>query len=362
MRRKSFSLMILAGLATLLAGCATPGMKMDVSSMTPVAPEPTGPQIQPRLIPITPQLIAEQARAKTKRSRPTAETPDNSDYRIGPGDVLTVTVWDHPELTIPAGEFRSAEIAGHLVDADGAIFYPYVGILEVAGFTTGEIRKLIAERLRHYIQKPQIDVRVAAYRSKKVYVAGQVGTPNVVPINDRPLTVVEAVNLVGGTTPEADLTDVRVTRGNQVHQLDLLSIYSAGAEGNFRLRDGDQIYVPDRSDNQVYVMGEVNDPSTAAMRHGRLSLAEAISAAGGMDEDLADASQIFVIRGDIHQPSVYQLNAASADAMLLATAFPLQKHDVVYVSPTGLTRWNRVVRQILPTIQTLWQTDNLVNR
>jgi len=347
----------------LLSGCAAaPGMYMDESAMEPVGSGEM--QWEPKLIPITPKLIAEQARKRRKPGPGNelgGEQPPR-DYRVGAGDVLTVTVWEHPELTIPAGEFRSAEIAGHLVDADGTIFYPYVGRIKVAGLTITEIRKALADRLKTYIQNPQVDLRVAAYRSKKAFITGQVAEPSILPITDRPVTVVEAVNLAGGAAPEADLTDVRVTRGSKVHHLDLLSVYRAGAPGNFTLREGDQVYVPDRTDNKVFVFGEVREPKHTLMTHGRMNLAEALSKAGGIDESQANPSRIYVIRGSIERPLVYQLNAASADAMLLATAFDLQKQDVVYVPPTGVARWNRVVSQILPTVQTLWQTKVLIDR
>jgi len=145
-----------------------------------------------------------------------------------------------------------------------------------------------------------------------------------------------------------------------VHVLDLLSIYKRGSAGNFALKDGDQIYVPDLSDAVVFVMGEVNKPIAAPMKSGHISLAQAIMAAGGINENLSNPGRIYVVRGGLDKPSVFQLDAGSADAMLLATAFELEKQDVVYVSPAAISRWNRLMSQILPTVQVLWQTNNLI--
>jgi protein involved in polysaccharide export with SLBB domain len=80
---------------------------------------------------------------------------------LGPGDILSIIVWDHPELTTPAGTFRTAEQAGTVVAEDGTMFYPYVGVIKVAGKTTREVRDMLANKLAKYIEKVQIDVRMA---------------------------------------------------------------------------------------------------------------------------------------------------------------------------------------------------------
>src|SRR2546423_1643085 len=123
-------------------------------------------------------------------------------YTVAPYDVLQVTVWDHPELTAPTGQFRSPEENGNPVSADGSVFYPYVGVVPVAGKTVAEIRSLLTTRLAGVIQKPQLDVRIAAFRGKRAHITGEIVQPSPIPITDVPSRVQDAVAFGHGFTPE----------------------------------------------------------------------------------------------------------------------------------------------------------------
>jgi polysaccharide export outer membrane protein len=316
------------------------------------------------IVPITAELVSnlsKQQPVSHARANPelTIALTDYQ-YRVGPQDVLNVIVWDHPELTIPTGQFRSAEEAGQVVSPDGTFFFPFVGEVMVAGKTVEEIRRLLTERLAAYIANPQVDVRVAAYRSQKVHVIGEVKKPGALPITGVPLTALEAINEAGGIVPEADLQNVTLTRNGKLHKLDLRALYDAGdLTQNVLLRTDDILHVPDRNEKKVFIMGEVDKPASFLMHKGRMTLAEAISNAGSFDKLTSDTSRIFVIRGQFSHAEIYRLNARSADAMLLANQFPLRPFDIVYVASTQLTRWNRVINEILPTVQTLWFTVDL---
>jgi polysaccharide export outer membrane protein len=317
---------------------------------------------------ITPQLIVKIAQEQRNRAPapvrdPLADEATKYEYRVAPHDVLSVTVWDHPELTIPAGEFRSAEATGHPVNADGTMFYPHVGVLSVAGKTLPEIRKLLAERLTRYVTNPQLDVRVAAFRGKKIHVTGEVREPGPMPVTDVPLRVQDAVAFAKGLTPEAEPRRVTLSRAGRIHHLDLQALYEQGdLSQNWLLQDGDVIHVPDRNVNKVYVLGEVKRPSSRLMVKGRMNLAEAIGDSEGFDPLTSNPGAVFVVRGDYERPQVYRLDADSPDALLLASRFDLRPQDVVFVSATKLVTWNRVVGQILPTIQALWYAADAVRR
>lgn len=325
--------------------------------------------------PITAELIIEQMQAAKPQK---ADSPDEVagkaaggnkkvntalpsplDYKVGPGDILTIVVWDHPELTTPAGQYRSADQAGTVVAEDGSIFYPYVGTLNVSGKTTRQIRELLATRLSKFIEKVQLDVRMAAFRSKRVYVVGEVSKPGQQEVTDIPLTVLEAVNRAGGFTPEADHSRVLLTRKGLTYRIDIQAMYEEGAtDQNALLEPGDILNVQDRSFNKIFVLGEVQKPGSIVMTKKRSTLAEALSDTGYISQDRSNPKWIYVMRGDNEMPEIFHLDGSSPDALLLADRFALKPRDIVYVDAADVVRWNRVISNILPTAQMLYQVSN----
>lgn len=310
-----------------------------------------------RVRPLTTGLLSARQEPESAPQAPA----DKADYQylVGPGDVLNITVWDHPELTIPAGSMRTPAESGNWVHADGTIFYPYVGRTEVAGLDVTAIRDLITQRISRYIENPQVDVTVAAFRSQRVYVTGAVKQPGALPVTNIPLRLLDAVNAVGGLGEQADWRNVTLTRGGVEYPLSLRALYEHGdTRQNVLLRDDDVVHVGSNSDNKVFVMGEVRQPQTVLMDRNGLSLAGALAAAGGLNELTASASGVFVMRADRAEDEpridVYQLNARNAAALVLADQFDLRPRDIVYVTAAPIARWNRLILQLLPTVQTVY--------
>lgn len=347
-----------------LVGCT--GMYMGIEAEDEEVPHLTSEQIHAsadirRITPETVQRLRaeQQARQAVAQARQDGvghlePTNINYEYLIAPSDVLLVIVWNHPELNNPAGQLTN-ELAGRTVGPDGSIFYPYIGRVQVAGRTTQDVRNEIARRLTEYLNDPQVDVSVMKYRGRKAYVVGQVERPGAVPITDDPLFVTNLITQSGGFTENADLAGVVLNRDGVLRSLNLFDLYYQGdMSQNVLLKDGDIITIPERTQDKIFVLGEVMRPQAKLLPWEDYTLADALGDAHGLDPVTSKASQVYVIRAiDEDRPQIWHLDASSPAALVLADSFRLQARDVVYVDAAGVTRWSRVINQILPTATSL---------
>lgn len=359
------SLRLLAPLALVIAlsGCAlAPGMyvgssmQKDADSTAQDAPPPG------RLTAITAELIRQQREADNADIGPDVKQLFDlpKPYVIGPGDVLNIVVWNHPELAVPAAGGLATDAGsfaavgnGLSVSQQGFVQFPYMDNANLTGLTEYQARDLFTQNLSKFIKDPQVTIRVQSYRSGRVYLDGEFRQPGLQSLNDIPMTLPEAIGRAGGFTPLADRSSVAITRNGKTVVVNLPQLTALGVNpSNILLSNGDLVNVLNRDESKIFVMGEVLRPSTQTLRNGRLSLNEALGDAGGVNQVSGDPRQIFVIRaGNTFEPEIYHLDASSPTAFALAEGFALRARDVIYVDPVPLVRWNRVISLMLPSAQ-----------
>jgi len=307
-----------------------------------------------KLVPITPELINANPTGQTVQLPQELLDYHADNYRIHGGDTLLVTVWDHPELSTPAGSQQQAVSNGRLVQPDGNFYFPYAGKVNIAGKTLEEVRALLTSRLSRYLREPQVDVNVIGSGSR-VSLAGAFTNTAPQQLTPVPLTLTQAVGQAGIAVDQADLSGLVLTRDGKSYTIDLDALgRTGGGAPDIYLKAGDRLFLPFNDRKEVYVVGEVVKPAAITFKTTNLTLTQALGRAGGMDPVTSKPSAVYVIRGaDLDKASqnpstVFHLNAQSPVAFALADRFMLRPGDVVWVGPAGVTRWDRVISQILP--------------
>ena len=242
-----------------------------------------------------------------------------TEYILGPEDTVEVSVFGQEELRMEA-----------TVSSTGRLPYYLIGDVEAAGLTQFQLRDQIQAELRRYIKDPKVVVRITEYKSHKVFVLGQVKNPGVYRMKND-YTLLEAISSAGGITPDAYLGGAYLVRDGEILLVNFFDLIKRGnTEENIPLASRDIIYIPDRNDHKVYVLGEVNRQAAIPIEEG-LTLIRAITEAGGFTHD-ANKKSILVLRGNLCEPEIMAVDAkrilSEADPV---ANIPVQHGDIVYV-------------------------------
>lgn len=232
------------------------------------------------------------------------ETPAGTDYEIGPQDILRVTVYGHEDLTQTV-----------LVQPDGTFMFPLVGRVKASEMTPAALERKLAILLSQgFIRNPQVTVVVQEYRSKSVFVVGEVARPGTYPLSGT-MSLVEVLGKAGPLTgnaaaevivvrPLAEVTGpvlpTEVAEGEgdpekkraEVMRVNIRDIQAGELEKNLALKPNDTVFVPQAP--KVFVSGEVRNPGAYPFIPGT-SVRQAVSLAGGFTQD-GSQGRIRVVR------------------------------------------------------------------
>jgi len=262
-------------------------------------------------------------------------------YQIGPGDEIVINLTETDDID-----------GSYLVDPFGMIDLPYVGKINVKNFTSTEVQNQLLNMLKEYYKNPDLQLDIVSFSSSKVYVTGTVRNQLVIDMDDKPLRVLDALIRANvNTTGNDNLSSTSgiIRRDNRVYEIDLMdAIKGTDSKENFYLKKDDVIFI-DRNPNSILVFGEVDKPGSY-FAYGGYSLTQLISDSG-LSKLTADAKNIFVLRESFDEDlliNVYKMNIKNPINLITGRKFKLQKRDIVYIPPTDLVKWNRVISLLLP--------------
>ncbi len=286
-------------------------------------------------------------------------------YRLSSGDVLSIQLWAYPEITPPTTTIsneQAVQANGYPIDASGYIQLPLVGRYKAAGKTLTQLNTDLRNRFAQYLKNPDVIVRVISYQGQRYSVQGSVIKSGQFYLNDQPISIYTALGMAGGVTDKGDNTFIQLIRNGQTYDLNTIALEKAGYSlHKLLVQPNDTIYVTNRENQKIYVMGESGKNQALPMRDQGMTLSDALGESLGINPLSASASRIYVLRTNAQdrRTELYHLNLSSLGDFGLANQFKLRSNDIVYVDATGLTRWQRIVNQIIPFSNALYTIDRL---
>jgi polysaccharide export outer membrane protein len=269
--------------------------------------------------------------------------------RIGAGDILAVTVYEAGEGGLFTGkEQRHASFPAVQVDQQGNISLPYAGLMTVHNRTPLEVQKLIVERLQGRAIQPQVVVSIASTESNTFVLAGDVTNPGRYALSTTGDRLLDVVAKAGGSRFPAREVYVTFVRGQQRGTQLLERIIDEQNENIFILA-GDRIYI-NHDPKRYSVFGAIQKPGAYVFPASQVNLLEAMAIAGGLIDERADSTGIFVFRyepeavvrailpdakhvsGSGSVPTVYRISLRDPGSYFYARGFLVRDKDVLYIA------------------------------
>ncbi len=274
------------------------------------------------------------------------------EYRLGVGDKIIVSVWQHPDL---GTEGIAAGRGGVPVEENGTIFLPLVGTLKAQGLTLGELREEISDAYEKYVKNPQVIVSVPEYSSKHFYILGEVRNAGEYQIK-YPLSLRQVLSMAGGISAVADLEKAYVIRNDNILPVNFKRLIEEGAANmDIEIINDDFIFIPRKGEENVYVIGEVKSPGMVKMIEGKMNLLSAIASRGDFTI-FAVKENIKILRGPLSNPEVItaDLGNLTDEAEEGKVSNPeLQPGDIVFIPDTSIGRLDKILQKIAPVLRTI---------
>jgi len=276
------------------------------------------------------------------------------EYILGPADIISINLTDTDDLD------NSYEI-----DPDGMIDLPFIGKIKIDSLTVDEAQNILKQILGDFYRNPDLQISIEEYNSSKVYIVGAVRNQITINLDQKPIKLIEAAIQANFNPNAADKllgTKGFLRRDNQVYKINLNNTFSnLDDRENFFLKKDDVIFI-DRNSDSIHVFGEVTKPGEY-YPNNNYSLTELISTAG-LNQLTSNAKKVYVIRENFNtflNINVYQLDIRNPVNLVAGRKFILKPKDIVFIPPTEIVKWNRVISLLLPQTDLFKSYNPIIN-
>ena len=263
------------------------------------------------------------------------------EYALGSADTISINLTDTDDLD-----------GSYIIGPNGNIDLPFVGQINIDNLTLIETKKKLISVLKKYYKNYDLQIKIEEFNSSKVYILGAVKNQLTINLNQKPIKLIDAAIQANYNPNSADKNYGNkglLRRDNQVYKIDINKIFqSTDTKENFYLKKNDVVFV-DRNSEALHVFGEITKPGVY-FPNMDYSLTELISSAG-INNLTADASKVYIIREDYNsflKINVFKLDISNPINLVLGKRFMLQPKDIVFIPPTPLVKWNRVISLLTP--------------
>jgi polysaccharide export outer membrane protein len=333
------------------------------------------------LVKITPQVIDMLASYAPRIGTVFPDRRPPREITFGIGDSVAVSIFEAAagglyipiEAGVRPGNFIT--LPNQNVDTSGNISVPYAGAIRALGRTPSQVQKDIVDAIKNRAIEPQAVVSLVEQRTSLISVLGEVNTPNRFPANYAGEHILDSITRAGGPKAQGHETWVMLEReGRRATAPFGALVYEPS--NNIWTHPGDTIYLY-REPQTFVAFGAVSANTITGGVQGvvnfdawRISLAEGIGKAGGLNDNLAEPSAVFLYRGETRQvaerlgidcarfpgpiiPVIYNLNLRNPDGFMLATKFQMRNKDVLYIANATSVEISKALNYFRLTVATV---------
>lgn len=310
----------------------------------------------------------------------------SSDYSVGAGDAVEISVWEAPPATLfgsgvldaktGMSTSRVSTFPEQVVQSNGMINIPFAGQVRATGKTLLEIENEIIRRLSSKANQPQVLVRLTRNSNANVAIVGEVTKSIRMPLTPRGEKLLDALAAAEGVRQPINKMTLQVTRGETVRSMPLERVIQDPKQ-NIMLQPGDIVTALYQSQSFT-VLGATGKNEEQNFEAQGISLAQALARAGGLRDERSDAHGVFIFRFEDQNavkwnskpsltpegkvPVIYRIDLKNPTAFFVAQSFPIRNKDVLYVSNAPAAEMQKFLNIVTSAIYAVDAPLRLMNR